>query len=206
MKIKSKNIIQLILQGLSLLLLFLPFVYTEGIYRKVSGSIGHYVLKNEVLVSFIEKLITLEYGLFFGVLFTVFMVVLLVVLIVQVAKRAHFRIVPTLSLLSIVVFFLYSVVFTMEPMNSGWSPSFFLEYLASYGFILIIVLQIAMVLIGFISNSRVKQYGIIEDVKPQYTQHNISEADELKKYKELFDAGVITQEEFDAKKKQLLGL
>lgn len=33
-----------------------------------------------------------------------------------------------------------------------------------------------------------------------------SEADELKKYKELLDSGVITQEEFDAKKKQLLGL
>lgn len=33
-----------------------------------------------------------------------------------------------------------------------------------------------------------------------------SNADELKKYKELFDQGIITQEEFDAKKKQLLGL
>lgn len=31
-------------------------------------------------------------------------------------------------------------------------------------------------------------------------------ADELKKYKDLLDKGVITQEEFDAKKKQLLGL
>ena len=30
--------------------------------------------------------------------------------------------------------------------------------------------------------------------------------DDLKKYKDLLDAGVITQEEFDAKKKQLLGL
>jgi predicted Zn-dependent peptidase len=41
-------------------------------------------------------------------------------------------------------------------------------------------------------------------------QHNsttpASNADELKKFKELLDAGVITQEEFDAKKKQLLGL
>ena len=35
---------------------------------------------------------------------------------------------------------------------------------------------------------------------------NQSSADELKKYKELLDMGVITQEEFDAKKKQLLGL
>ena len=31
-------------------------------------------------------------------------------------------------------------------------------------------------------------------------------ADELKKYKELLDTGVISQEEFDAKKKQLLGV
>ncbi len=34
----------------------------------------------------------------------------------------------------------------------------------------------------------------------------ISSADELKKFKELFDSGIITQEEFDAKKKELLGL
>ena len=33
-----------------------------------------------------------------------------------------------------------------------------------------------------------------------------SNADELKKYKDLLDSGIITQEEFDAKKKQLLGL
>lgn len=35
---------------------------------------------------------------------------------------------------------------------------------------------------------------------------NVSNADEIKKYKDLLDSGVITQEEFDAKKKQLLGL
>lgn len=33
-----------------------------------------------------------------------------------------------------------------------------------------------------------------------------SSADELKKFKELLDSGIITQEEFEAKKKQLLGL
>ena len=35
---------------------------------------------------------------------------------------------------------------------------------------------------------------------------SISNAEELKIYKELLDTGVITKEEFDAKKKQLLGL
>ncbi len=39
--------------------------------------------------------------------------------------------------------------------------------------------------------------GVIQQVSP---------AEELKKFKELFDMGVISQEEFDAKKKQLLGL
>ena len=37
-------------------------------------------------------------------------------------------------------------------------------------------------------------------------QAPLSSADELKKYKELLDAGIITQAEFDEKKKQLLGL
>ena len=42
--------------------------------------------------------------------------------------------------------------------------------------------------------------------KPTITTQAVSPADELKKFKELLDAGIITQEEFDAKKKQLLGL
>lgn len=40
-------------------------------------------------------------------------------------------------------------------------------------------------------------------VQPQI---NISAADEIKKFKELLDAGIITEEEFNAKKKQLLNL
>lgn len=39
--------------------------------------------------------------------------------------------------------------------------------------------------------------GVIQQASP---------AEELKKFKELLDIGVITQEEFDAKKKQLLGM
>ena len=38
------------------------------------------------------------------------------------------------------------------------------------------------------------------------TVSTVSPAEEIKKFKELLDMGVITQEEFDAKKKQLLGL
>jgi hypothetical protein len=46
-----------------------------------------------------------------------------------------------------------------------------------------------------------QQSELAATVAPQ-----LSTADELAKYKDLLDGGVITQEEFDAKKKQLLGL
>jgi len=41
---------------------------------------------------------------------------------------------------------------------------------------------------------------------PKVTVQQTSDADELVKFKKLLDDGVITQDEFDAKKKQLLGL
>lgn len=46
----------------------------------------------------------------------------------------------------------------------------------------------------------------LNEEKRSSTSVPTSCADELKKLKELLDSGVITQEEFDAKKKQLLGL
>lgn len=42
--------------------------------------------------------------------------------------------------------------------------------------------------------------------KRNQSSAQISPAEELKKFKELLDMGVLSQEEFDAKKKQILGL
>ena len=44
------------------------------------------------------------------------------------------------------------------------------------------------------------------EVSSMQPQTNISAADEIKKFKELLDAGIITEDEFNAKKKQLLGI
>jgi len=38
------------------------------------------------------------------------------------------------------------------------------------------------------------------------SSNTLSSADEIRKYKDLLDSGIITQEEFESKKKQLLGL
>lgn len=47
---------------------------------------------------------------------------------------------------------------------------------------------------------------IINRKEQNISINSISQADELKKYKELLDNNVITQEEFDKKKKQILNL
>ena len=44
-----------------------------------------------------------------------------------------------------------------------------------------------------------------KSLKDQNT-NTISSADEIMRYKEQLDKGILTQEEFDAKKKQLLGI
>lgn len=53
-----------------------------------------------------------------------------------------------------------------------------------------------------IERQNVKKVSETENIKKEI----VSSADELKKYKELLDMGAISQEEFDAKKKQILGL
>ena len=75
---------------------------------------------------------------------------------------------------------------------------------------------------GFVANNYYKQFhdvcGVLDGTISKNTQQlqleqqkeittkNPSSADEIAKFKKLLDDGVITQEEFDAKKKQLLGL
>ncbi len=50
-----------------------------------------------------------------------------------------------------------------------------------------------------------KQFKCPQSVEASTTS-NDANTDELKKFKDLLDSGVITQEEFDAKKEQILGL
>lgn len=51
-----------------------------------------------------------------------------------------------------------------------------------------------------------QEYRIEREKRTNENSANYSPADELIKFKELLDKGIISQEEFEAKKKQLLGL
>jgi hypothetical protein len=75
---------------------------------------------------------------------------------------------------------------------NGSRSSFQWEYSKHLGELRIVTMAIAA-MIGMDSNEN--DYGNAEAV-----------ADDLMKFKELLDAGIITQDEFDSKKKQLLGI
>ena len=53
-----------------------------------------------------------------------------------------------------------------------------------------------------------EQRPAVEEKKAAVKEQNAADSTivQLKKFKELLDMGIVTQEEFDAKKKQLLGL
>lgn len=59
---------------------------------------------------------------------------------------------------------------------------------------------------GIIHSAMQKQNADVSQPVATIITHEVSEADELAKFKKLLDDGVITQEEFDLKKKQILGL
>ena len=60
----------------------------------------------------------------------------------------------------------------------------------------------AEIIVAFIK----KQIDEIKNAPASEVVLQVSPAEELKKFKELLDNGIITQEEFDAKKKEILGL
>lgn len=81
------------------------------------------------------------------------------------------------------------------------------------GYIILIIAAIVFYIIGNSMNPSTKrnkaknaESAPAQVPAQQTTAQQFSPADELKKYKDLLDSGAITQEEYDAKKKELLGL
>ena len=128
---------------------------------------------------------------------------MIIALIVQMTQKKILKIVSLIALIQPILFIIYSTVFNVT-MDDGDMR----EYEAGTFYYLIIVMFVTIIVLSFASNYITKN----DKEEPQKVQTVIaqevpqSNADELKKYKDLLDSGIITEEEFEAKKKQLLGL
>ena len=92
-------------------------------------------------------------------------------------------------------------VYTNGPLRFGHHYCYYydslFEFFSAFPFYwIVIVLGIILVIVGFVLPKKT--------VKTQPPIVKTSGAEELKKYKELLDSGIITQDEFEAKKKQIL--
>lgn len=118
---------------------------------------------------------------------------------------------PMISFIALIGFTIYACLFAeMAPYATRW------EWTIGWLFPVIAILHILTVV--FSLSIKHKKYdditaavsNKINEVKQEKNikraKSNIDPIDEVKKYKELLDAGVITQEEFEAKKTQLLNL
>lgn len=102
---------------------------------------------------------------------------------------------------------LVAAVLGLLPANIAKSKGYNFGLWWFYGWMLFIV---AIIHVQFIPDKNVPQTpymgaGYVPYSPPMQVSGQ-SVADELKKYKELFDQGVLTEEEFAAKKEQLLKL
>lgn len=102
---------------------------------------------------------------------------------------------PIISLVVLIVFTYYTCAIAKDVFSDGSQY----EWTIGWLYYIILALHIVTVIL-----SLVVKYKKFEDKEAKVSMSNAP--DDIAKFKELLDAGVITQEEFDAKKKQLLGL
>lgn len=209
MKIKTKNLIQLISQGMALLLLIFPGFYVYEQWAADKSLFGVYEAKHTDNISFFAKMASTEIGLLFAILFIVIAIIALVVFILQCYKSVHIGYAWTLPVVQFVCLLIYTAGFQRDDASlTQWidPTSHFSKYPAGVLFYLFSAIIISLSVYSYLSERKISMYGIIKEQTIQHKSNLADAPSELLKYKDLLDKGVITQEEFEAKKKQVLGL
>lgn len=136
----------------------------------------------------------------------VLLIVLLVVLMMNVIPPMEK---PTgITKVLCYVYIVYSIVLIIYTLNLGRRSL----YPITLGLVIAIVERVGYLFIGLWLRQTVGipqkaiQQNAYAAMNPHAAALSQDDADKLKIYKDLLDSGAITQEEFDAKKKQILGL
>ena len=199
---KNINMAELICQAISIVLLFTPGMYFWE-HWKPHASGGH-ILSLQFSTTFINAI---------GSNYIVFCCLILFVMAFNLAILTIyvFKDVPTkvnklytiLPCLAVVLLVLVSSMGSIMDSYGYCTPVNWLFYVEMF-------FMVATTLLAFMRFSKnvreePRKIKVVPEVQAVPVV-SISSADEIAKYKALLDNGAITQEEFDAKKKQLLDL
>lgn len=166
-------------------------------YSSINGYKYSY-MTSQIIHEFYE-FATFYISIVFGVLFIIFGILLiamlqnrLVVSNVKVSGKMKFRVTVDLPVDKISAVKISGLFSAISISTSSGKNTFYL--LSNYKEIYTAI------------NELLQQRQQMQFSQKNETVASVSQADELKKYKELLDTGIISQEEFDSKKKQILGI
>lgn len=192
---RKLNIAEMICQAISIALLFLPGMYN---WEKWEENLIGYSLKARIPFSFFQTAQNITIVL--GIIIIALMVANLVLILLTIFEPSKFKngkIHIILPLAVIILMILFSIICGVRDEYGYCAPISWLFYVE-------MLFLAASAVIAFMKCSpKVKE----EPLKVKIVSKNKDgSADELKKYKELLDMGAITSEEYEAKKKEILGI
>ena len=114
---------------------------------------------------------------------------------------------PVISLVLFVVFSIYICIFAeLDTTNWRYECTVNWLYYIIIGFHLLTIVFTALIRFKRFESEPLPTESRGEQLLDRIPAISFGNTEEIRKYKELLDSGIITQEEFDAKKKQLLEL
>ena len=198
---KKITLIQAIIQLISIVSLFIPISFIRYFTRTDSSSLKTYQY-SESLFSAIDW----SDNLIWGILLLLVSLIALTYFVLYFTTdikfiRKNYCIAFSCLSLPILIMCVISIE-NVVSCGTGYSE----VYGTDWGFYLICALYASIVVLELFRRfSKIDETDKFKNAKTIIIQ-NVSSAEELKKYQELLEDGIISQEEFDAKKKQLLGL
>lgn len=196
---RNLSIVALILQLLSVFMLYMNGTFIWSCYNKFSNI-------SKTSYSFYWLIDTQLSKGFFILLLLGLIVLAIIVSVIVIFKEIEFLNQRWMVVLPIIILLFYVGLCIW---GNGYSSTFKYQdeirhASADYGILFYVEL---VVLIGNVIIEFAKQFLNIPYCGENYNGvNNMTNADELQKYKALLDNGAITQEEYETKKKQLLDL
>lgn len=206
---KTRNLITVIIHGIICVLYFIPGFFNCTFMNNTSR--GHWSTSWSEYLSLCGSLnhgyaAQIHFGIF-GWLALVIAAITMVLLVLQLlAKDKKQNSVlcaygPCAETLFVCVYALLTAVFGSSYFDAEKD---YFKYPLGFLFFIIVALLVALCILSIVTYKEYKKNGIVEATEKMPAKPTTSM--ELAEYHKLLESGVITEEEFNAKKKQLLGL
>lgn len=200
MKVKNRNILELVLRIIILGALFIPF-YVGYRYWQYEPSLTYHGIKALKDTENLSWFSIINLG---GILFIIVLILGIVFSILQLlgkGKKSNNKLVAVISVLELLTFLVSAVMTLTYTLDTEY---WYQDIVPNTGFFMLSILIIVSTVLCVVGYIHAKKQGIIDEEPLKQDSNNFSS--NIEDLKKLLDNGLITQEEYDAKKKQILGL